>query len=443
MNNALNAVSTTRRNLVSHRLLLTVWVLVALLQITLFGLDVVTDYSEMLVPCVGVPGVFDDCNFAAITPAEVSILTSWGLSLRTYAVTMISGAVFTFLVYLALAGLILWRQGSSKLGLTVSLALIVIPFTMFAASRDFGALNPILIWPGIAASILGTAIMLVFLYLVPNGRFSPRWAYISLILTLLFDILLTLEVNGLVSFSAPVFSLVTTILVALILFGGSLQVYRYVRDSNAVERQQTKWIIFAIVIFVSAIMAWVLVFGGALTIPAGRPRLLANLGGTIFTDFLALPLLPVAITIAILRYKLWGIDVIIRRTLVYLLLSGLLALVYFGLVILLQSLFDFFSSQQSPVVIVISTFVIAALFAPLRRRVQAFIDRRFFREKYDAQQVLAQFAQTARDEVSMDVLAAELSRVVQVTMQPERISVWFKPPPERKLKEPMTDQFVS
>ncbi len=426
MNNPLTTVFTARRNPLSRRLMLAVWILLALLPIGLFGVDLIIDYSEMLVPCQGVPGVFADCNFGAITTAEASVLTSWGLTMRAYAVTVIGGAIFAFLVYLALAGLILWRQGSSWLGLTVSLALIIIPFVMYSGSRDFGAINPDLFWPGVVASILGTAVMLVFLYLVPNGRFSPRWAYIPLIFTLLFDIILTLEVNGVVSLSAPAFSLVNIALIALILFGGGLQVYRYVRDSNAVERQQTKWIIFALVIFVLAIMAWVLVFGGALNIPAGRSRLLANLGGTIFTDYIALPLLPVAIAIAILRYKLWDIDLIINKTLVYGLLSGLLAFVYFGLVLLFQRVFDLVSSQQSPVVIVISTLVIAALFVPLRQRVQTFIDRRFFRKKYDAQQVLAQFSLTARDETNLDALQAELLRVVEETIQPEQITFWLK-----------------
>ena len=130
-----------------------------------------------------------------------------------------------------------------------------------------------------------------------------------------------------------------------------------------------------------------------------------------------------------MRYNLWGIDVIIRKTLVYLLLSGLLTLVYFGMVILLQTIFGSFISQQSPVAIVISTLVIAALFAPLRGRVQAFIDRRFFRKKYNAQQVLARFAITARDETDMHALTAELARVVQETMDPERVHVWLKETP--------------
>jgi len=408
---------------------LAIWVLVALLATGLFFVDVVAKYFEMLSPCAGVPGVFADCSFTTITPAEVAVLTSWGLTTRAYAIALSAGSVLNFLVYAALAGLILWRQRGSWLGLTVSLALIVFPFSMFSASRDFGAINPVLFWPGVASSIAATGITLVFLYLVPTGRFSPRWAYIPLICTLLLVGVLTLQIAGLVHLSAPAASLVNITVVSLVLFGGSLQVYRYLHDSSAVERQQTKWIILAIVMIVLSIMAWVLVFGGALAIPAGRPRLLANLGGTIFIDFFALLLLPVAITIAILRYNLWGIDVIIRKTLVYGVLTVLLALVYFGSVVLLQRLFGRLTGvAQSPLAVVVSTLAIAALFSPLRRRIQDAIDRRFFRKKYDAQRVLAAFGVTARDETDLDALTAELVRVVQETMQPEQVSVWLRRP---------------
>ena len=115
------------------------------------------------------------------------------------------------------------------------------------------------------------------------------------------------------------------------------------------------------------------------------------------------------------------------RTLVYSALTGLLVLIYFGSVVLLQGLFGALTGQRSPVIIVISTLLIAALFSPLRRRLQRTIDRRFFRQKFDAAQMLACFAQTAQDEVELDQLSAELVRVIEETMQPEQVLLRLKP----------------
>jgi hypothetical protein len=143
---------------------------------------------------------------------------------------------------------------------------------------------------------------------------------------------------------------------------------------------------------------------------------LANMG---------LPVIGLGLAIAVLRYRLFDIDVIIRRTTTYAVLTALLALVYFGSVVLLQRVLSPFTGE-STVAVVLSTLLIAALFLPLRRRVQQVIDRRFFRRKYDAEQVLNQFAMTVRDETDLDALTAELVRVIQDTMEPEQVSVWLR-----------------
>ena len=169
----------------------------------------------------------------------------------------------------------------------------------------------------------------------------------------------------------------------------------------------------------------VLYFNRVLPIPYPNPRaeLIAVTAVNIF-----ILLIPISFGFAILRSRLWDIDIIINRTLVYGSLTALLALLYFGLIFVLQSLFQGVFHQNNAVAIVVSTLVIAALFQPLRHRIQAIIDRRFYRRKYDAAKTLEAFSATLRNEVDLSQLREHLLNVVQETMQPAHISLWLRPP---------------
>jgi hypothetical protein len=205
-------------------------------------------------------------------------------------------------------------------------------------------------------------------------------------------------------------------LVLISLLAALALLLRY-RSAKSFVRLQIRWFVFGGFAFVILNFLPVFVIGDA---HSSFQIALSAIG------FAAIIPLYVAAGIAVLRYRLYDIDVIIRRTLQYTLVTGFLALVYFGGVVLLQSIFDVFTGQaDSPLVTVISTLVIAALFNPLRGRIQEFIDRRFYRKKYDAERALAQFAVTARDEVESGRLTSSLLGIVQETMQPEQATLWL------------------
>ena len=147
--------------------------------------------------------------------------------------------------------------------------------------------------------------------------------------------------------------------------------------------------------------------------------------------------IPVAIGFAVLKYRLYGIDLVINRALVYGSLTIMLLLIYFGGVTATQALFQTLTGRQTlpQLAVVVSTLVIAALFNPLRRRIQSFIDRRFYRRKYDAGKTLEAFSARLREETDLQALSAELRRVVRETMQPEHVSLWLRPDPSPKGKK--------
>ena len=216
---------------------------------------------------------------------------------------------------------------------------------------------------------------------------------------------------------------------APLLFGtAALSVYVRLRQARGVERQQIKWFAYAVAIYAVSIV--LIVINQAIDAP-----LWFEWGSTaIFT--VAGMTIPISIGIAILSYRLYDIDRIINRTLVYGSLTATLVALYFGGIVLLQRVLDVLTGtgEKSTFVVVASTLVIAALFNPLRRRVQGFVDRSFYRYKYDAAKTLEAFGSRLRDETDLEALSNDLVGVVRGTMQPEHVSLWLRPDPKPEAK---------
>jgi hypothetical protein len=260
------------------------------------------------------------------------------------------------------------------------------------------------------------------MFIFPNGHFVPAWTrWVALAATInwvVFGLLYLLPEDNNYIWYIGVFPALVFVVCTLVAF--AVQVYRFRRVSDPIQRQQTKWVVFSLAL-IPVYLLYVIVSNLSGVMPRGIDTILVST-----LQFLIALLIPLSIGVSILRYRLWDIDVIIRRTLVYGGLTLTLAMVYFSIVILLQSLFEALSGQRSAVAVVISTLVIAALFTPLRRRIQNDIDRRFFRKKYDAEKIVAAFGASLREEVDLDDLQSQVVGVVQETLQPEMVCLWIR-----------------
>jgi hypothetical protein len=201
------------------------------------------------------------------------------------------------------------------------------------------------------------------------------------------------------------------------------------RRASGVEHQQIKWLVFTIsVLYIGATLAYIVYRapGAWWAWSVGQSLLAVGFVGV-----------PIAMGVAILRYRLYDIDILINRTLVYGSLTLLLAAVYFGGVTLTEAIFRALTRQeeQPQLAIVVSTLVIAALFNPLRRRIQGFIDRLFYRKKYDVRKTLEAFSAKLRNDSDLEALSDDLVGVVRETMQPEHVSLWLRPETAQKVEQ--------
>ena len=330
-------------------------------------------------------------------------------------------------IWCGIGFLIFWRKSDDRLALLAAFFLVMYYITS-PGNPSLSTLEsayPLLTLPFTLLSFLGQISLGVFLLLFPNGRLVPRWMGLILPFYILYTFFSTFP-SSTSPFDTSNWPGWLNLLVVLGLFVPIIlaQIYRYRRFSTPIQRQQTKWVIFGVTTALGVTVG--LIFIGFL-IPSLINSLFWNEVWIIIFPTASL-LIPVSIGFSIMRYRLYDIDRLINRTLVYGTLTATLALVYVGLIFALQYLLQGIINQNNDVAIVISTLVIAALFQPLRHRLQWFIDRRFYRRKYDAAKTLEAFSATLRNEVDLNQLREELIAIVQETMQPVHVSLWLRSP---------------
>jgi hypothetical protein len=411
---AMNAASATRlprRWLWPARI---AWLLVFLLATWKLVLGTPLIYAEKLVACTASA---EECA-KGISPSveEVQALEAAGVSLQYYARWTIIFGLFETVVWMGVGVLIFILRPDDWMALVVSSMMIL--FTSGSEGDPIIRAYPSLEWLAQLGFSLQNALLFLFVGLFPSGRFAPRWMkwyWIAMVFLAMGgeSILMRILPGG----QLPDEWIWGPGWLSFLILGPYSQIYRYRKESTPTERLQTRWVVFGF-----AAMAGFIITGFLLV----QMHILPSIVMADFFFGLGALLLPISIGVSVLRYRLWDIDVIIRRTLVYGALSLTLAMVYFGSVILLQSMVSAFGGQQTAVVTVISTLVIAALFTSLRKRIQNDIDRRFFRKKYDAEKIVAAFGASQRQQVDMDELSEHLLGVVEKTLQPESLSLWIR-----------------
>jgi hypothetical protein len=407
-------------------------IVVSVLSLGLFVVTLPTFFAQLHQICTTA-----SCIYGQLSARSTQSLHTLGLSLNAYAVLFVTLLIISAFLCVAVAALLLWQKSDNWIALLVAFLLVVLGISTI--TTDASVLQPLLgsglsLFIANFSNFLGAASLPLLFSLFPNGRFVPRWTRWLLIALIVLSVMLAF---------VPLVLSVSIVLPSLSFFFYSIcllslllaQIYRYRRVSTPMEQQQTKWVIFGFSL--AALISFGLLIPENLFLPFSQPDspyvIVTNLVETLSLT------IPIALCfgIAILRYRLWDIDILINRTLVYGSLTAILALVYFVSVIALQSLVNVFTghistASQSPLVLVASTLGIITLFQPLRRRLQAIIDRRFYRSKYDAAQTLAMFSASLRNEVDLNKLSDQLLAVVQETMQPSHISLWLRDPQQSR-----------
>ena len=358
-------------------------------------------------------------------------MASLGISPAFHATWNISLEAVVAASYFGMAALIAWRKSRDSAALTIALALAGfgagLPGTIYAILSD----EPIWTQPYGFLQAFGWLLLLIFAFVFPNGRFVPRW-------TLLLVVPWMVWIFGFFRFAGTIaqshawaIGLAFAIWALWFVVGAGAQYYRYVRVSSWVERQQTKWVVFGFLGMLAGIFVTVMYHVASLTgLLSGSTAIVLRFAAVILLSATAL-LVPLTVGIALLRHRLFDVDVLINRTLVYGSLTVLLAIIYFITVVVLGVVLSGMTREPtkgSQVAITASTLLIAGLFQPLRSKVQHGINRRFYRSSYDAARTIEAFAAKLSSLVNMEQLSDGVLGVVEETMRPTFATLWLLNP---------------
>jgi hypothetical protein len=353
-----------------------------------------------------------------------------GLDIWVWSVWQLASTVLVGAGWIGAGMIIFALRSTDRRAILISVLLMLvgpgfggIPYDLAIARPEWMFIQRIYIYLA-SVGFLGLAL------LFPNGRLAPRWSLWPLLYLLVIFFPNSFMYGSRYDFSTwPIGFRIVLLFLFMLGFLILIPLYRYRHYFSLVERQQARW---AVLGFIASALGIALTM---LTVTVLMPCSLNEMGepNEIYCDFaqglgygLSPMMIPIFIGVAILRSRLWDIDLIIRRTLIYSTLTFALGLIYLGAVITLQNLLGGLTGEHQPeIVTVISTLMIAALFTPLRRRIQSFIDRRFYRRKYNAEQALSTFAALARNETDLDQLKVDVVQVVEHTVQPEHASLWL------------------
>jgi hypothetical protein len=394
-----------------------IWLTLVILTLAIFFASLPVYIALLQTPCIG-----PACGYLQLSPEQAGSLEGIGLFPGVFIVFSVTLTFILLVVCLAVSMVIVWRRPDDRMAFIVALFLVTLsPFNvMFNVSASPSPLQ----LPNECLSFLFATLLPLILALFPSGHFVPRWMRWPVIAFLVVQVPFTFfPALAALHISAVSIGFLVSIGMCAILVVA--QLYRYRRVSSPLERQQTKWVVFG---FALLITYWVigivpyLIFPGVASPDSLYLSVYSAIEGIVILFF------PLSFGFAMLRSRLWEIDAIINRTLVYGTLTVILTAVYVGLILGLQALLQGIISQNNSVAIVLSTLAIYVLIQPLRRRIQRVIDRRFYRNKYDAAKILAAFSATLRNEVDLDQLREQLLGVVEETMQPMHVSLWLRPP---------------